>query len=118
MTLERRKHERAPVRTNNVAMITTSPPSLSDWSLFSVGIYDISEGGFGFCYSGSKKSTDKPLTLSIFDEETLVRGLPIEIKTDTLVYNEDKIFIRRCGVEFRDLTDGQRQMLQQFMMEC
>ena len=56
--------------------------------------------------------------IGVFDEETLVRGLPIEIKTDTLVYNEDKIFIRRCGVEFRDLTDGQRQMLQQFMMEC
>ncbi|MCK5339927.1 MAG: PilZ domain-containing protein [Desulfobulbaceae bacterium] len=116
MQEERRRHERIPPRNNAVAMMT--PSSLSPFGvLFSNVIFDISESGCGFIYSGweERPSSQKRLTFATIDDVIHVENIPIRVVVDVPFLEKKHFTVRRCGVEFKDLTDDQREKLQAFI---
>ncbi len=95
-----------------------TPSSLSPFrALFSNVIFDISESGCGFIYSGCEErpSSQKRLTFATIDDVIHVENIPIRVVVDVPFLEKKHFTVRRCGVEFKDLTDDQREKLQAFI---
>ena len=108
--VERRKFERIPMNGRTDAVLFG--PEFTK----GVQIVDVSKGGLAFRYVNGQKSLNGPLELDILWDHLEVFILKLKIKTvsDIQVANEfllGIIPIRRCGVEFVDLTPDQISQL-------
>lgn len=112
MKKEHRQHERIPAQMEPVVMVTEPPPSF--WVVISNSILDISEGGIGFTYSGWEEWPDGTLNLSIVVDEMSVDGIPAKVVSDA-PFDKGVVSTRRCGMEFGDLTETQRDIVRKII---
>ena len=83
-------------------------------------IMDLSESGLSFRYVASRGTVKDEDTLSLLvnDRTFGVKGVPFEVVWDVPMperYSFNRITMRYCGVEFRDLNDRQRFCLKYFI---
>lgn len=112
--VERRKFERVPVKGRTDAVLFG--PDFTK----GVQVVDISKGGLSFRYVNGQKSLNGPLEMDILWDHLDVFILKLKMKTvsDVQVANEfllGVIPIRRCGVEFVDLTPDQVSQLEELV---
>jgi hypothetical protein len=109
--VERRKHERISVAGRADAVLFG--PDFTK----GVQIVDVSKGGLSFRYVNGQKPLNGPLELDILWDHIDVFLLKLKIRavSDFQVANEfllGVIPIRRCGVQFVDLTPDQISQLE------
>jgi hypothetical protein len=112
--IERRKHKRFQVQ--NGAFVILTPPDTK------VGrIMDISMGGLAFHYVGRADPSNKSTKLSIFsgDCSFYLYKVPCETILDSRAYvsHSAPISIRRCSVQFGELTHNQVSRLEHFIQD-
>jgi len=113
---ERRKHKRFRVQNGGLAALCP------EFSI--VGqIIDISAAGLAFRYVASEERSKESSRLSILltDGSFCFEKIPFEAVWDTPMPREfsfGAITLRRCGVQFGELTNGQKLDLQYFMGRC
>ncbi len=80
-------------------------------------IIDISRNGLAFCHHGQLKWGDELLQLELYDDENLyLDKIPIRIVSDCAL-DESSTDLRRCGVQFGELTPSQEAQLEYFIQE-
>ena len=105
---ERRKHNR--IRVKSHAFVGVGP------HFNQVGpLTDISKGGLAFCYTARKKQPNG-LSLDIFltDGDFYLSYVPFKAVFDSEISNNTAGYapIRRCRVQFGDLTESQVSRLE------
>ena len=108
---ERRKDKRYAVKERVLTSIRPIPEE-------TYHMLDISMGGMAFRYLGKGRRYDENILRGdlIFEGSGLtVENLTFEIISDQLM-NGSFIPMRRCGVQFRNLSDAQHNHLQQFIV--
>lgn len=115
---DHREHIRYQVPKDSFVTIGSDEPIMGQ-------IIDISMGGIAFRYMDSKKPTDEShLNIFLTEGDVCLDRVPIkavsdyEIPNTVLCKTVDQIppscrTMRRCGVQFGDLTQHQRSQLQQ-----
>ncbi|MDY6988270.1 MAG: hypothetical protein SWQ30_09460 [Thermodesulfobacteriota bacterium] len=82
-------------------------------------IVDVGNGGLSFCYATNDEASWKPSELDILltDGSFSLNRLPFKPVSDVRLENHASLgfAIRRCGVQFQDLTDHQRSDLMYFI---
>lgn len=107
---ENRKEQRYLVKGRAVAVL--SPNHILPYQ-----ILDISRNGLAFSYSGPQKWSDELLQLELYDDENLwLDKIPIRIVSDCPL-DESSRDLRRCGVQFGELTPSQEAQLEYFIQE-
>ena len=109
-TIERRQHERTSIKTDALAMLfpteTQNNPILSN-------VVDVSMGGVGISYVGWQPR----LIETICDIDIIDAHYHIDNLTGLVVYDRpvdaDNQSLRRCGVQFQNLSDSQLSQLRQ-----
>jgi hypothetical protein len=113
---ERRKHKRFRVQNGSFAALCPQFGILGQ-------IIDISTGGLAFRYVASEERSKESSRLSILltDGSFCFNKIPFEAVWDTPMPREfsfGAITLRQCGVQFGELTPGQKLDLQYFMGRC
>jgi c-di-GMP-binding flagellar brake protein YcgR len=118
--VDHREHVRYRVPKDSFVTIGSDEPILGQ-------IMDISMGGIAFRYMDSKKPTDESrLDMFLTEGDMCLGQVPIkavsdyEIPNTVLCKTVDEIppscrTMRRCGVQFGDLTQHQRSQLQHYI---
>jgi c-di-GMP-binding flagellar brake protein YcgR len=110
MSEERRKAKRYLVKGR--AMAVLSPNHILPYQ-----IIDISRNGLAFSYHGQHIWDDELLQLEIYDDENIfLDKIPIRIVADCPL-DESSKNLRRCGVQFGELTPSQKAQLEYFIQE-
>jgi len=101
---------------------------LSPNRIISFKVLDISKSGLAFCYNS--KEVDSRLmgkaVLDLFGEKIGTLDLPVRIVFDTQLNHDDARlmteetdegipYLRRCGIEFGDLSDSQRIAIDEYI---
>lgn len=114
--VERRRHERSPVRDDSFVFLMFYP----DLSVMSGKIADVSLGGLGFTYLAPERRTGDFVRLQMLCMSCDYNSIVIFAKTisdfekfRTVVDGE-----RRSGVEFERLTQEQQHDLETFIKCC
>ena len=112
-SVERRKHHR--IRVKRHAFVGVGP------HFNQVGpLTDISKGGLAFCYTARKKQPNG-LSLDIFltDGDFYLSYVPFKAVFDSEVPNNTAGYapIRRCRVQFGDLTEDQLSRLEHIIQK-
>ncbi|MBW2174759.1 MAG: PilZ domain-containing protein [Deltaproteobacteria bacterium] len=110
---EQRKHNR--IRVKSHAFVGVGP------HFNQVGpLTDISKGGLAFCYTARKKQPNG-LSLDIFltDGDFCLSYVPFKEVSDSEVPNNTAGYapIRRCRVQFGDLTENQLSRLEHIIQK-
>ena len=80
-------------------------------------IIDISRNGLAFSYRGSLAWGDELLELILLDDENFyLDKIPIRIISDSPL-DESSQHLRRCGVQFGELTPSQEAQLEYFIQK-
>ena len=113
---ERRKHKRFRVQNGSFAALCSQFSILGQ-------IIDISTGGLSFRYVASAERSKESSHLSILLTDGSFRfdNIPFEAVWDTPMPREfsfGAITLRQCGVQFGELTHGQKLDLQYFIGRC
>jgi hypothetical protein len=113
---ERRKHKRFRVQNGSFAALCPQFSILGQ-------IIDISTGGLSFRYVASEERSKESSQLRILltDGSFCFDKIPFEAVWDTPMPREfsfGAITLRQCGVQFGELTHGQKLDLQYFMGRC
>ncbi len=111
---ERRKHKRFKVQNDTFVMLRSNDTKVGP-------IIDVSMDGLGFHYVGSKKPIGESAKLSILpaEDSSYLYKIPCRAVWDRKV-NENhfsSISMRRCGVQFGELTPYQKAQLEQFIQD-
>jgi len=111
--VERRKHKRFRVQDGAFAVLT---PHFYNWGQ----IIDISRGGLAFCYTGKElpPNISCDLGISLANIGFYLGKLAFRAISDFEIGNEvayNLTTIRRCGVEFGELTLNQISELECFI---
>ena len=111
--VERRKHKRFQVHDGTLAVLTSH---FYNWG----PIIDISRGGLAFRYSGNKLplNVSCDLGISLANIGFYLGKLPFRAISDFEIANEfaySLTTIRRCDVEFGELTLHQISVLEYFI---
>lgn len=110
MSEEQRKSQRFIVKGRAVAVL--SPNHILPYQ-----ILDISRDGLAFNHYGPQKWDDELLQLQLYDDEELfLDKIPIRIVSDCPL-DESTRDLRRCGVQFGELTPSQKAQLEYFIQE-
>ena len=110
MSEERRQSQRYLVKGRAVAVL--SPNHILPYQ-----IIDISRDGLAFSYHGQQKWDDELLQLELYDDENLfLDKIPIRIVSDCPL-DESSRDLRRCGVQFGELTPSQEAQLEYFLQK-
>ena len=108
--LERRKNKRSLVREAAFVCFDANPAMMAR-------IVDVSVAGLGFTYRASKRRTGALFTLEILCilyHFSLV-GIPVRTISDLETAVEG---VRRCNVQFEELTEDQKYGVDQFIGCC
>lgn len=113
---ERRKHKRFRVQNGSFAALCPQFSILGQ-------IIDISTGGLSFRYVASegRSKESSQLRILLTDGSFCFDKIPFEAVWDTPMPREfsfGAITLRQCGVQFGELTHGQKLDLQYFMGRC
>jgi c-di-GMP-binding flagellar brake protein YcgR len=108
--VERRKHKR--LRVEEDAYVILKP--------YTAGrLIDISMDGLTFDYVSTKEPSkiESELDIAVINSAFSLRNVPCKILSDfrTKSLPSNPLSIRRCGVQFRDLTPHQKSQLQRFI---
>ncbi len=110
--LERRRSKRAPV--GNGAFVCLTAPGRRLWH-----IMDIANGGLSFRYMPSVETVKGIAELEIVtrDASFSLEKVPVKIVSDTELKEPggSHIKMRRCGVQFGNLTQPQTALLENFI---
>lgn len=110
--IERRKHKRFRVSDGSFAVLGPTGGKIGR-------IIDMSMGGLGFSYIGGEEQDDTSYELSILLAEDSFHLTKIPFRTVwDMEANEvpfSSLSMRRCGVEFGDLTNTQVSNMEYFM---
>ena len=110
MDKEKRKFPRYIVKGRVIAKL--SPNDIMPYQ-----IIDISRNGLAFSYHGSEAWGDELLELMLFDDENFyLDKIPIRIISDSPL-DESSQHLRRCGVQFGELTPNQKAQLEYFIQK-
>lgn len=112
VTVERRKHERFEIWDEAFVLLGPDSTKLGR-------IIDISMGGLAFSHVGRASPPSALFELDMFlvDSDFYLDKMPYEIISDTKIRDSgfDSIAMRRCGVQFGNLTPSQISQLEQFI---
>ena len=90
---------------------------LSPTDIMPYQIIDISRNGLAFSYRGSEGWGDDLLELILQDDENFyLDKIPIRIISDSPL-DESSQYLRRCGVQFGELTPNQKAQLDYFIQK-
>jgi len=108
---EKRKYARYILTGRAVAIL--SPNNIIPYQ-----ILDISRNGLAFSYYGSEFWNDEVLELELLDgeENFSLDKIPIRIISDC-ASDESSKNLRRCGVQFGELSPGQNALLDYFIQK-
>lgn len=110
--VERRKHKRFTV--SNGAFVVLRPHQLNIGQLL-----DISMGGLAFTYMADQEPPNRSYELDMFfiGESFYLEGAPIRIAWDCRIDGVpfSSLKMRRMGVQFGELTPGQKSQLHYFI---
>lgn len=111
MDKDNRKYSRYLVKGRAVAIL--SPNNIMPYQ-----IIDISRNGLAFTYYGPEEwSDDLLLELKLSDgEDFSIDQVPIRIISDSPL-DESSQHLRRCGVQFGELTPSQQAQLEYFLQK-
>ena len=109
-TTERRQHERTSIKTDALAMLF---PTESQNNPILSNVVDVSMGGLGISYVGWQPRLNETIcNIDIIDAHDHIDNL-----TGLVVYDRpvdaDNQSLRRCGVQFQNLSDSQLSQLRQ-----
>jgi hypothetical protein len=121
--IERRKHQRYLIENNEAVneAVVISPNSIISFCML-----DVSRAGLAFCYSGSEaeKWLGKECLLDFLGEDFSMQNIPVRI-IDDLPFDPDNLpasawqeevpILRRCGVQFLQLSKVQDSALEKYM---
>ena len=121
--LERRVFPRHPIRDSSTVMLTPD-------QIISFRVLDISKSGLAFCYNGKGvdgRSMGKAV-LDLFGETVGALDLPVKIVFDTQFDYHDVMstyeetdeeipYLRRCGIEFGELSDSQKIAIDMYIKD-
>jgi len=80
----------------------------------SYAVLDIGPGGLAFSYFGWENWLRPDFILDILDIEFFCEDIPIHVKNDIQLVKGSKN-LRRCGLEFSNLSSSQKIMLRQYI---
>ena len=107
-TVEQRNHKRHPVQ--NGALVVLKPEYVK------LGhIIDISMDGLAFRYVDEKQPSGRPSELEIFFADNRFHLDKVPCKTVSDFVTDPLIGFRRCNVRFKELTDNQKSLLEDFI---
>ncbi|UCD88214.1 MAG: PilZ domain-containing protein [Desulfobacterales bacterium] len=110
--VERRKHKRYEVHNDTLVILRSSNTRIGS-------ITDVSPGGLGFRYIGSEKSIGESAQLSILPAQNLfyLYHTPCKYVWDSKASKDhySSITMRRCGVQFGELTPEQIRLVEYFI---
>ena len=107
---EQRKFRRFLIKGRAVAVL--SPNNILPYQ-----IIDISRNGLTFSYQGQQGWGDELLQLELYDDENFrLDKIPIRIVSDCAL-DESSQNLRRCGVQFGELTPSQKALLEYFIQK-
>jgi len=110
MKSEKRKQQRYLVKGRAIAIV--SPNNILPYE-----ILDISQSGLAFSYRGLEQWENDLLELElIYDQECCIDKVPIKIISDSPLDDSSRA-LRRCGVQFGELTPNQQSQLEYFIQE-
>ncbi|MEJ2690111.1 MAG: PilZ domain-containing protein [Deltaproteobacteria bacterium] len=110
MSEDRRKAQRYLVKGRFVAVL--SPNNILPYQ-----VLDISRNGLAFSYHGQQIWEDELLQLELHDDENIyLDKIPIRIVSDCPL-DESCKDLRRCGVQFGELTPTQKAQLEYFIQK-
>ncbi len=107
---ERRRYRRYRLRNRGVVMVT---PHL----IFSYSVEDISRGGLAFIYSGWCDWQADPIRMTFLDRDFFLDKVPLRVVADrefTEIVDDEVPRLRRCSVQFEDLTAEQVRELESY----
>ena len=108
MDKDKRKYSRVIVKGQATAIL--SPNHIMPYQ-----IIDISRHGLAFSYRGAQAWDNELLELILFDDENFyLDKIPIRIISDSPL-DESSQHLRRCGVQFGELTPSQEAQLEYFI---
>jgi hypothetical protein len=110
--IERRKHKRFQVQNGAFVVLTPSDTKVGR-------IMDISMSGLAFHYIGTEKTSNESTEISIFSADCgfYLYRIPCETVVNLKAYasHSAPISIRRCGIQFGDLTPDRVFRLEHFI---
>jgi c-di-GMP-binding flagellar brake protein YcgR len=110
--IARRRQERLPIQNDTFVVLKSEDTKVGR-------IVDISMVGLTFHYVGRAKGLSKSAELGIFSAQNdfYLYRVPCEVVSDRKLYEHhpSPISMRRCGVQFRNLTQRQVSQLQDFI---
>lgn len=110
MAKEKRKYARFIVKGRATAIL--SPDNIMPYQ-----IIDISRNGLAFSYEGHEAWGNELLELILLDDENFyLDKIPIRIVSDSPLDDSSR-HLRRCGVQFGELTPGQEAQLEYFLQK-
>jgi CheY-like chemotaxis protein len=112
-SVERREHERFKVKDGAIAIPISDLPKQGK-------IIDISKSGLAFCYKGngdlSKELTE--LSISMDGEDLNLDNIPCKTISDFTLADDaplESMVMKRCSIQFGDLTSIQTDQLEHFI---
>lgn len=110
---ERRTYKRLLARRGAVALVETLVNKLGQ-------VEDISFGGLSFCYMQLEKETSVSGGVDLFFPryDFFMKQIPMRVVTDIEELNQSPfrtVTMRRCGVQFLELSDEHRLQLEFFL---
>jgi hypothetical protein len=110
--VERRKHKRSKVQDDAFVLLKSDDTRLGS-------LMDITMNGLGFHYIGREDALSELAQLGILlpDDHFYLFKVPCKIISDLKLYKNhpSPISMRRCGVQFGELTRSQISQLQYFI---
>ena len=110
--VERRKHKRSKVQDDTFVLLKSDDTRLGS-------LIDITMNGLGFHYIGREEALSELAQLGILlpDNHFYLFKVPCKIISDLKLYKNhpSPISMRRCGVQFGELTQSQASQLQYFI---
>jgi len=104
-----RSHPRYRAMHRALVLVNQGPESLP------YHIIDISEGGLAFRYLGQKLNRSEIFRVSLYNDfDLIVDNLPVKAVSDFRL-RDNLVPVRRGSISFSDLTDEQRDKVEQFI---